>query len=63
MVPADLMMGLQGVENPYLAPVLPLALMVQIIRLRIGMVVKLLIGGVSTMAAVVLLFKRGFWRL
>ena len=28
------MMGLQGVENPYLAPLLPLALIIQIIRLR-----------------------------
>ena len=51
------MMGLQGVENPYLAPVLPLALMVQTIRLRQWHWLKLLMGGCCTMGAVVLLFR------
>lgn len=51
------MMGLQGVENPYLAPVLPLALSMQIIRLRHWQLLKLLIGGIFTMGVVVLLFR------
>ena len=52
-----LMMGLQGVENPYLAPLLPLALAVQIIRMRKWKWFWFLFGGVMTMAAVVILFR------
>ena len=52
-----LMMGLQGVENPYLAPLLPVALVVQIIRMGKWKWLWFLLGGVATMAAVVLLFR------
>ena len=52
-----LMMGLQGVENPYLAPLLPIALVIQIIRLKRWKWCTYLLGGVVTMAAVVLLFR------
>ena len=52
-----LMMGLQGVENPYLAPMLPLALIIQIVRLRRWKWLWCLMGGVAVMAAVVLLFR------
>ena len=51
------MMGLQGVENPYLAPMLPLALIIQIVRLRRWKWLWCLMGGIGVMAAVVLLFR------
>ena len=51
------MMGLQGVENPYLAPLLPFALTVQIIRMRRWKWLWFLLSGVMTMAAVVMLFR------
>ena len=51
------MMGPQGVENPYLAPLLPFALIIQIIRLKQWRWFGYFFGGIAPMFAVVLLFS------
>jgi len=52
-----LMMGLQGLENPYLAPVLPVFLLLEMCIHRTWRGWKWLLGGLAVMGMVMLLFK------